>query len=135
MTLPKSAVNIGDNCFKGCTRLHEICGSKDQKVIVNHLKGVDEAKEKEAELQRMVDERIANIANAKTKLQGIKDVDVRQGMGMLQERMFGFLETGEVKGAQGAFDEIKGLAEKNYKRLVELTNVAMLKYRMTESRR
>ena len=44
-------------------------------------------------------------------------------------------ETGEVKGAQGAFDEIKGLAEKNYKRLVELTNVAMLKYRMTESRR
>ncbi|GMI01709.1 hypothetical protein TrVE_jg7176 [Triparma verrucosa] len=135
MTLPKCAVSIGDNCFKGCTRLHEICGSKDQKVIVNHLKGVDEAKEKEAELQRMVDERIANIANAKTKLQGIKDVDVRQGVGMLQERMFGFLETGEVKGAQGAFDEIKGLAEKNYKRLVELTNVAMLKYRMTESRR
>ncbi|GMH67150.1 hypothetical protein TL16_g04605 [Triparma laevis f. inornata] len=135
ITLPKSANNVGDNCFKGCTKLHELAGGKDQKDVVKFLMGVDEAKEQEAELQRMVDERIANIANSKAKLKNIIDVEGRQNLKLLQERMFGFLEQGEVKGSQSAYDEVKGYAETASKRLIELTNVAMLKYKMTESRR
>ena len=53
----------------------------------------------------------------------------------LQNKMYQLMEAGDAGGATAAYKEIKGLAEREGKRLQELLNVGMLKYKQTESRR